>query len=247
MTSYHGGKQRIGKNLAEIIHKQSIQIENKYDFDIKGYCEPFCGMLGVYQHIPELFEDHKMTYKAGDINKSVIMMWKAAQKNWVPPTTSTEALYDKMKISKDSALRGYIGHQYSFGGQFFNGYSTKYGKSDNSEKASKNVVSISKKLKKITFSNKPYTYYTGLKGYIIYCDPPYSDTISRYSGSGVKNNLKFESSEFWDWCREMAEDNIIFISSYNAPKDFKKIFSSSHRLTGGSPIYRNRVENLYVL
>ena len=49
MTSYHGGKQRIGKVLAEIIYKTSIALEDK-DLKIRGYCEPFCGMLGMYRH-----------------------------------------------------------------------------------------------------------------------------------------------------------------------------------------------------
>lgn len=42
-----------------------------------GYLEPFCGILGVYQHIPRLFQDHpSLKYRAGDINESVIKIWK---------------------------------------------------------------------------------------------------------------------------------------------------------------------------
>ena len=57
MSSYHGGKQRIGLEIAENIHLVSTIIEEHTDFVIKGYCEPFCGMLGVYRHIPELFSE----------------------------------------------------------------------------------------------------------------------------------------------------------------------------------------------
>jgi hypothetical protein len=63
MCSYHGGKQRIGKRLSSVIADESLVIEDEYDFKIKGYCEPFCGMLGVYKHIPDLFEDHKPKLK----------------------------------------------------------------------------------------------------------------------------------------------------------------------------------------
>ena len=89
MASYHGGKKRIGKELANIIVDETI-IEDE-GWDLKGYCEPFCGMLGVYQHIPELFEDEglKLKYKAGDTNKSVIMMLNEAKKGWKPPTNIT--------------------------------------------------------------------------------------------------------------------------------------------------------------
>jgi hypothetical protein len=36
MTTYHGGKQRIGKELSKIIYDVSIDIEKIYEFDIKG-------------------------------------------------------------------------------------------------------------------------------------------------------------------------------------------------------------------
>ncbi len=62
MTVYHGGKQRIGKQLAKVIVQESLDIADDEGWSIKGYCEPFCGMLGVYQHIPELYNE-KLDYK----------------------------------------------------------------------------------------------------------------------------------------------------------------------------------------
>ena len=100
MTSYHGGKQRIGKKLANIIVEESVVIAENEGLKIKGYCEPFCGMLGVYQHIPNLYDNElnlrskegleNLNYVAGDTNNSVVMMWKAAQKGWKPPTKVSE-------------------------------------------------------------------------------------------------------------------------------------------------------------
>ena len=58
MTLYAGGKKRIGKEIADIISKKTKEIEESEDFKVVGYCEPFCGMMGVYQYIPELFEKH---------------------------------------------------------------------------------------------------------------------------------------------------------------------------------------------
>lgn len=248
MTSYHGGKQRIGKRIANIIYDESIDIEDEYEFTIKGYCEPFCGMLGVYQHIPELFKDHKpkLKYKAGDMNKSVIAMWKAAQKGWKPPTKMTEKEYNRLKKSKrHSSLKGFVGHQYSFRGIFFGGFQGRYDKKKTSApKAAKRVTDIAKKLKDISFSSGNYTSFSNLKGYIIYCDPPYFGTSQRY-----KN--KFDSSKFWDWCRKMAKHNVVFVSEYLAPKDFECIFSSTHKITGFSPTAKvkraKRTEKLYII
>jgi len=148
MTSYHGGKQRIGSQLAEIVFFLTNQLENDDLIEVKGYCEPFCGMLGVYQHIPKLFQYHipKFEYKAGDTNESVIKMWQNAQKGWKPPTKTTKTEYDNLKDAPSSALKGYIGHQYSYGGQYFMGCAPSYGKTLDSTKASIKVQKISQEL-----------------------------------------------------------------------------------------------------
>jgi site-specific DNA-adenine methylase len=248
MCSYHGGKQRIGKQLANFIVDESIEISEDEGFNIKGYCEPFCGMLGVYQHIPELYKEEglaKINYKAGDTNKSVIMMWKEAQKGWKPPKKTTEKEYNKLWRGPDTALKGYIGHQYSFGGQFFNGFAPKYGKNPDSTKASNKVHNIATKLKNVSFYNKSYTYFSNLKGYIIYCDPPYEKTNSRYYESHKKK--LFDSEEFWEWCRNMSEENIVFVSSYNAPDEFEEVFSSTHKMTGINTKNKKRTEKLFLI
>ena len=244
MTSYHGGKQRIGLQIAEYIHYIYSQIPEKDKFPIKGYCEPFAGMLGVYRHIPNLFDDDKLIYLAGDTNESVIKMWNRAKNGWIPPSHTTEKEYERLKTATPSALKGYIGHQYSFGGQFFMGYATKYGKTPDSSRASQNIVKIAYELNRVKFSWGSYTQFSHLKNFIIYCDPPYENSSQRYTQMGG-----FSSTEFWDWCRKMSRNNIIFVSSYEAPKDFIEVMSSSHKLTGviHSGANKKRTEKLYVL
>ena len=223
MTAYHGGKQRTGKQLAEIIVDTSTDLAEETGFDIKGYCEPFCGMLGVFRHIPELFRDtgfDRLGYLAGDTNGSVIAMWEAAQKGWKPPITCSEAKYDKLKNDKDSAMRGFIGHQCSFGGQFFNGYSKKYDATKNPEKASERVVKIGDDLSGVNFNKTHYDGFSSLRNFIIYCDPPYNSTISRYSSG------EFDSSRFFEWCRRMSKRNLVFVSEYQAPEDFHLIYDA---------------------
>jgi site-specific DNA-adenine methylase len=194
--------------------------------NIKGYCEPFCGMLGVYQHIPNLL-GKDLEYIASDLNKSTISMWEDCVNGWVPPTTTTEKEYNNLKSADDSALKGYIGHQYSFGGQFFNGYAPKYGKNIDSTRASNNVKRISKILNNINvnFLSGSYEQLSYLKNYIIYCDPPYNKTICRYKE-------KFDNDKFILWCREMQKHNIVIISEYSKPPDTKCIFTKDIRLVG---------------
>jgi site-specific DNA-adenine methylase len=257
MTCYHGGKQRLGKTLAEIIVDTSLEIAEDNRFEIEGYCEPFCGMLGVYQHIPELFESEgcepegceeegvdRLKYLAGDGNGSVIKMWQDSQRGWTPPTTCSETKYNKMKNSKsDSALKGFIGHQYSFGGQWFNGYAPKYGKTNLSVKASKNVRDISIELKMVKFKHCDYKQFSNLSGYVIYCDPPYENSHCKYI-------LDFDTKQFWAWCERMSKYNIIFISNYYAPKGTTVIYRNSHKLTGNAHRMNTdnrRIEKLYLM
>jgi len=223
MTTYHGGKKRIGKKLAEVICDES----NSFDFAIKGYCEPFCGMLGVYQHIPELLGD-SVNYLAGDINKSVIMMWKDAQKGWKPPVKkiSKKKFNDLKYDGKFSAEKGFVGHMYTYRAVFFDGYFAH--NMSKIKHNAENVVKIANKTKNVKFSSGNYDRYSKLKNYIIYCDPPYQDTEQRfYVGNQYKDRLQFDSKKFWNWCRMMSKNNIIFVSEYKAPKDFKLVWKDS--------------------
>lgn len=49
---------------------------------------------------------------------------------------------------------------------------------------------------------------------VVYADPPYKGRAS-YS-------VKFDSDLFFDWCRN--QNFPIYISEYDAPKDFKEVF-----------------------
>jgi len=240
MTSYHGGKQRLGLTIAEYIHFVCTLLDQTKCM----YCEPFIGMMGVYQHIPDLF-DNKLILLGGDTNESVIKMWTRSLGGWKPPTTCSLDEYNLLKDSPPSALKGYIGHQYSFGGQYFMGYAPTYGKTVDSSKASASIVSIANKLQGITLTTGSYTQYSDLTNTIIYCDPPYSNTSQRY-----KALEGFDSEEFWDWCRVMGkQNNIVFVSGYTAPPDFIEIMESSHKLTGiiHSQADKKRTEKLYLL
>lgn len=51
---------------AESIVNVSKYMVSELDFQIDGYCEPFCGMLGVYRHVPKLWgKDGESTAEKG--------------------------------------------------------------------------------------------------------------------------------------------------------------------------------------
>ena len=77
---------------------------------------------------------------------------------------------------------------------------------------------------------------------LIYCDPPYKGTTRYATGS-------FDHDKFWQWCRDMSDSgHIVFVSEYNAPDDFKCIWSMEgivSDLTVNGPQKRS-VEKLFV-
>lgn len=240
MTAYHGGKNRTGENIANCITEQVLKIQKKTGIKIKGYCEPFCGMLGVYRHIPTLFEDNGINdieYVAGDTNESVILMWKAAQKGWKPPKTCSERTYNRLKNNPNpSAEKGFCCHQFSFGGEYCGSYACNYGKSKDATTASNRVIDIADELYDVKFYQGQYDMFSNLKGFVLYCDPPYSNSKSLYK-TEEKTALQFDTNKFWKWVEEMAKHNIVFVSEYKAPKGFKCILKQKHL---GQQVYNNK-------
>ena len=77
---------------------------------------------------------------------------------------------------------------------------------------------------------------------MIYNDSPYKSTTSY----GVGN---FDHDKFFDWCREQAKKNIVFVSEYEAPDDFECVWQqevksslSANGVAGGSKV---SVEKLF--
>lgn len=244
MTSYHGGKCLQGRNYAEIITEEAIDIAVNEGFEIKGYCEPFCGMLGVYRHIPDLFKNacYDIKYHAGDVSRSVIMMWQAAQKGWVPPTKPVprDEFLDMQGDGKSSEYKGFVGHVHAYMGKYFKPYRSRTEKS--LKKDSDRIVKITKNLNTVKFNCDEYTQYSNLSGYVIYCDPPYDRTTAQYYNED-DTIRHFDQSKFYDWVLHMSVKNKVFMSEYDKPPmGCKLIYSKSVRTSG-----KNKVESIYLI
>ena len=240
MTAYHGGKQKIGKELSEIINTY-IKLEG-----VQGYVEPFCGMLGVFQHIAaKLDQIENKLYKAGDTNKSVMMMWEESKHGrLVFPEECGKEEYNALRKREDSSLKKFLGCAQSFGGLYCGAFRENYsgGRKTNLKKSGENVKRISEVLKNVEFSWGSYQQYSNLENFVIYCDPPYSKGVCRYLE-------KFNSQEFLDWCEQMSlKGNIILLSGYEKPSEDWELLWKKERCAGG---YRGRkcvgMEQLFLL
>lgn len=219
MTSYGGGKARLGKE----IYKAIIEIEEKKEWKSDVYFEPFCGMLGVAKHFSP-FNDYKKIILS-DVNKDIVLLWnKLKRGGWTLPEACTRDEYEKFKYSKrHTAERGFYGVSCAYSGIFFAGYRTKSTSGQNFFKASrKNITETGELLhrhsRKIKIINSSYLKFEP-KGMTIYCDPPYQD--NRFN---IEHFNDFDSKLFWDTMRKWSKDNLVIISEYKAPKDFKCVW-----------------------
>jgi len=210
---YMGSKNRIAKEILPIILKD--RKENQY------YVEPFCGGLGTFDKVSGL-------RIANDKNKYLIAMWKGLQENRPRPQEISKELYSKARtefnngtnIEFDDFMIGWIGFMGSFNGRFFDG---GYNGAKTSSFIRQGIANIEKQISSVigaVFISMDYDKIDYPQKSIIYCDPPY------YGTKGYSTSKDFNHSKFWQWCRDMTvKGHTVFISEYNAPNDFKCIWS----------------------
>ena len=230
---YMGSKNRIAKHILPIILKD--RKENQY------YVEPFVGGANMIDKVGGL-------RIGGEFNKYIANMWIELEKGLIPKNNYTKQEYDFIKNNKDSCLyeKGYVGICCSYSGKWFGGFAgkvaTKQGIRDYQDEAHRNLLNQVKNIKKVQFKHSSYDELEIPSNSIIYCDPPYDGT-TQYKDS-------FDSSKFWQWCREKAnQGHQVFISEYNAPDDFECLWQqevksslSANGIAGGNKV---SVEKLF--
>lgn len=224
---YFGGKAKTAKYIVSIL--------NEYRKPNQLFIEPFCGGL----NITCLMGDNVI---ANDKNFELIELYKAVQNGWTPPENVSEDDYINVKNSEDFKLKAFIGIGCSYSGKWFGGYA-RNNKGRNYAKNAKN--SIEKKFNSIgqnvEFISKSYDELL-FENALVYCDPPYNETTNYKFG-------KFDSEKFWDWCRNTSKKgNTVIISEYNAPNDFKCIWSMETKTDIRTKINgrETRIEKLFI-
>lgn len=215
---YSSGKTRVAKPIGEtIISREFINDKNK------TFCSLFCGGLSVETRLAPYFDNVILN----DKQEYLIELYKAVQNGWLPPEQLTEEEYKYIKQNKDEnkALTAFAGFGCSFGGKWFGGYGRHgvkglhvYEKSMCEESRNALIRDIGI-LKNAKFVCKDYRDVEIPDGAIVYADPPYKNKMSAF---GI--NEKFNSDEFWDWCRDNSKRYHIYISELEAPEDFIEIW-----------------------
>jgi len=203
-----GSKNRIAKHILPIMLEHRTPEMT--------WVEPFVGGANMIDKV-----DGKRI--GADLNEYVISLLNQMSKpNYKAPEINEEKYNDIKKYPSQYPrwVVGYAATQLSYGGKWFGGYRRdKQGKRNYCLEAQKNVNKQSENIQNVNFIHCSYNELPlNSDNCLIYCDPPYEGTTS-YKDS-------FDHIQFWNWCREMSDrGHQVFVSEYNAPGDFKSIYS----------------------
>lgn len=238
---YMGSKSRIAKEIVPII--QSYIDDN----NIHNYLEPFCGGGNV---IDKVKCEHKY---ASDVQPYLIALLKQTQKDTsVFPETITLEEYKDVKDNKEKYPAWYVGlvgFCASYKSKFFGGYAKdkeiskgKFRRYINEQ--IRNLIKQSSNLKDISFTCCDFrNIKPTIKNFVIYCDIPYKNS-TKYKVDD------FPYDEFYDWCKQMAKNNIVLVSEYNMPDDFECIWQKEIKTSlciDRAKTDSKRVEKLFII
>ena len=228
--AYLGGKASSADHILEIL--------NDPLFDQFDYIEPFCGYCHILRRVI-----NKKSYTASDNNEYLMTLLKHIQKTKGKHETITRAEYKEIKEHPDkNKLRtAYAGFTYTYHGKFFGRYVNTY-KGRNYPKERKRYydkLHENPSFHEAKLQWTSYKKYSGVKGKLIYCDPPYVNTEAYHN--------PFDSSAFWDWVRRVSKENYVFVSEYEAPSDFICVSKKMKRQSmSGRGATRKKQEKVFI-
>lgn len=232
---YVGSKARFSKELVPIIQRYID------DNNIKVYIEPFVGGANIIDKI------RCETRIGNDYDTLVIDLLKGYTTDLeLPKLPSKEHYYDvrdnpnKYDKVYRSAILLFASYNARVHGGCYGAFAkTKEGNIRNYfQEAKRNFEKQLPNLKNIVFLNKDYRELEIPDNSLIYCDPPYQN------GIGYKSD--FDHNIFWDWVREKSKNNIVLVSEYEAPNDFKVLWEQPIKTHMNNRNKINRIERLFI-
>ena len=211
IMKYMGGKSRIAKYIVPLMLKERR--------DGQWWVEPFVGGGSVISRVDGL-------RLGSDANHWTIQALTSIRDHVLElPRNNLEFTEDDRKrLWNDDSYphKGYAGFAFSFGGTWRGGWSRDAAGSDYVLWGYNSAMRQSPLLQGVRLEHSCYRELTIPPKSLIYCDPPYAGT----RGYGKR----FNSEEFWEWCREKdAEGHTVFISEYKAPDDFRCVWEREQK------------------
>lgn len=209
---YMGSKNRLAKFILPIM------LQKVKDKSITNWIEPFVGGGNIIDKIPKELKRVGIDYSAHAI-ESLIAVRDLVDKL---PAEVTVEYYKSLKDTPPNPITSWVRFVCSFGGKFENGYARNKKDQNYALCGVRNAQKQSPNLQGVRFINDSYEVCSKAVNCLIYCDPPYQSTTSYKTGT-------FDHDKFWQWCREMSVKNSVYISEYNAPKDFECVWKGEQK------------------
>lgn len=205
---YMGSKARIAKHILPIMLKEAEK------HGITKWVEPMVGGCNIIDKVPENFE--RIGY---DLNDHVIhaLIDIRDNVNLLPEKfTAEERKYWRERGA--THLKSWACIVTSFGADLNGGYAREKGSDDTTfcGYGKRNALKQSPKIQNVQFICDSYENLD-FENCLVYADPPYQGTTGYKTGA-------FDHDKFFDWCREQAKKNVVFVSEYNAPEDFELVW-----------------------
>lgn len=200
-----GSKSRIVKHILPIMLNAANERQ------IKIWVEPFVGGGNVIDKVPSEFQ--RIGFDANPHTIAALIAIRDLVDSL--PEDVTEMEYNAMKGNLADPITSMIRFGCSFGGKFENGFAR--GMSNNGvarnywQETKRNALKQSPHLQGVSLAVSDFACLYGDNA-LIYCDPPYANTTGYKTGT-------FDHVKFWNWCKEMAKTNLVFVSEYTAPDD----------------------------
>ena len=141
---------------------------------------------------------------------------------------------------------GLVGFCATFGSKYFGGYARavkedKITPRDMPSEPIRNLKKQSINLKNIKFINADFRKLPKdkLNNCLMYCDIPHKGTTKYKTES-------FPYDEFYEWCREISQNNIVLVSEYNMPDDFECIWQKENKTSLKVEKQEIRLEKLFI-
>jgi DNA adenine methylase len=207
--NYQGSKRRIAKQI----------IDKCIEFapDPRIWIEPFVGGANVIDKVSANY-----TRVGYDLSQPLITLFLAFKAGWLPPDAVSEKEYLDIRDNPQNyseELYAFVGFTCSWGGKWWGGYA----RSGNRNFAREGRDNLLKQLSKLDGIELLCADYCNIElpeePAIIYCDPPYKNTLNYNS-----TKSKFNSDEFWAWAAQCTADgHYVFVSEYEAPDDWETV------------------------
>jgi DNA adenine methylase len=211
---YHGGKEKIAKDLSEVIRSHGAGCTH--------YLEPFIGGASIFARMAPHFPGRAI---GADYDLDVAALWAAVSAGeWEPPAELTREQYDTLKMSGEpSPLRAFAAFGCSFGGKKWGGYAKNNRGDDFAGAARRGILKKQAGVIGASVARADYRAFAPGAGTLVYADPPYAGTTGYTTGA-------WDVDEFWATMAAWSEAGaVVLVSEYEAPEGWVPVWSRERR------------------